>query len=67
MREVTNNEIKEISEDIVKKMNESTNDYDAIEDVAYMVRNMLKGMKVPVENHKNNSECKCKDCGCEKE
>lgn len=67
MREVTNKEIDKIVENIVTKVNKTTNDYDAAEDIKHLLVNMLKGMKIPIEEEKNNTECKCKNCGCEKE
>jgi hypothetical protein len=66
MKQVTNKEIKEIAERIVDKTNESTSDYDAVDDVTSMLRAVLKKMEIAVEGIKKNPNCKCESCECEK-
>jgi len=63
---VTHKEIREIAENIVDKTNESTNDFDAIDDISGLLKNMLISMKVEVEGIKENPNCKCEDCKCNK-
>ncbi len=64
MKEVTNKEIREISEVIIKKANDSDNNFDAIEDVSEMLRSMFLNMNIAVEEIKRHADCKCKNCGC---
>jgi len=64
MKEVTNKEIREISEGIINKANDSDNNFDAIEDVSDILRNMFLDMNVAVEEIKSHANCKCKNCGC---
>ena len=66
MKEVTREEIREIAEGIVTTTNESTNDYDAVDDVAGILRDMFLKMDVAVESIKKNPDCKCKNCSCDK-
>jgi len=66
MKQVTNKEIKEIAESIVDKTNESSSDYDAVDDVTSMLRDIFKKMEVAVEVIKENPNCKCEDCECKK-
>jgi len=64
MNKITQEEIREIAGNIVSKTNESTNDFDAIDDISDMLRNMLINMKAEVEEIKRS--CKCTDCKCNK-
>lgn len=65
MKKITNKEIREIAENIVEKTNESTNDFDAVEDITQVLKNMLINMKVAVEEIKKNPNCGCSDCKCD--
>ena len=66
MKEVTSEEIREIAEGIVTTTNESSNDYDAVDDVAGILRDMFLKMDVAVESIKKNPDCKCENCSCDK-
>lgn len=66
MKEISNKEVREIAENIVDKTNNSTNDYDSVDNIALMLRNVFEKMEIAVEKVKNNSDCKCTDCKCEK-
>jgi len=64
MKQVSNKEVREIAENIVEKTNKSTNDYDAVDDVSLLLRNIFEKMEIAVEQIKNNPDCKCTDCKC---
>jgi hypothetical protein len=66
MKEVTSKEIREIAEGIVTKTNESSNDYDAVDDVSNILKDMFNKMDIAVEDIKKNPDCKCESCGCDK-
>jgi methyl-accepting chemotaxis protein len=66
MEKVSIKEIREIAENIVEKTNESTNEYDAVNDVTLMLRGILEKMEIAVEKIKNNTDCNCAECKCEK-
>jgi hypothetical protein len=66
MKEVTNREIRDIAENIVEKTNESTNNYDAIDDVSSILANIFNKMEIAVEKIKENPSCKCDSCKCKK-
>lgn len=63
---VTHKEIREMAENIVDKTNESTNVFDAVDDISGILKNMLISMKVEVEVIKENANCKCNECKCNK-
>lgn len=63
MKEITQQEIREIAENIVSKANESS---DAIEDISAILGDLLTKMDVAVEKVKKNPDCKCKNCECDK-
>jgi len=65
MKEVTNKEIREISEVIIKKTNDSDNNFDAIDDVSDILKDMFTDMNIAVEKIKRDADCECEDCGCE--
>jgi len=65
-KEVTNQEIREIAEGIVTKTSESTSDYDAVDDVTGILKDMFANMNIAVENLKKNPNCKCTNCSCDK-
>jgi len=65
-KEISNREIRDIAEGIVTKTNESSNNYDAVDDVANLLKEMFNKMDIAVETLKKNSDCKCKNCGCDK-
>jgi len=66
MKEVSSKEIREIAEGIVTKTNESSNNYDAVDDVLGILKDMFNKMNIAVEEIKNNPDCKCENCGCDK-
>jgi len=66
MKEVTNKEVREIAESIVSKTNESDSDYDSVDDVEEILKSMFEKMNIAVKKVKNNPDCKCTDCGCDK-
>ena len=66
MKQVTSQEIREIAENIVDKTNESSNNYDAVDDVSSILIGILEKMEVAVEIVKNNPDCKCENCECKK-
>lgn len=66
MKEITTEEIRELAEGIVSKTNESPSDYDAIDDVSGILKEMFTNMDIAVEEIKKNPDCKCKNCGCDK-
>jgi hypothetical protein len=66
MKEISNQEIKEIATNIVEKTSNSSNDYDAIEDISLILKDTLTKMNIVVEEIKK-PDCKCKNCGCKKE
>ena len=66
MKKVSSKEVREIAENIVDKTNKSTNDYDAVDDITSMLRVVFEKMEIAVEEIKNNPDCKCTDCKCEK-
>ena len=55
MKKVSNKEIRDIAENIVSKTSESKNDFDAIDDVSSMLREIFKKMEIAVEKIKNNT------------
>lgn len=62
MKKVSNKEIREIADNIVNKTSESTNDYEAIEDVSHILRDVFSKMNIIVEDQ----TCNCEDCDCNK-
>lgn len=62
MKKVSNKEIKEIANNIVNKTCESTSNYDAIDDVSAILREVFLKMNITVEDLK----CDCEDCDCNK-
>jgi len=62
MKEISQREIREIAENIVDK----TKNSDAVDDVSEILKEMLKKMDVAVEEIKNNPNCKCTNCKCNK-
>ena len=66
MKEVTNKEIRDIAENIVEKANESSSNYDAVEDVSFILTDIFKKMEIAVEEVKANPDCKCTSCACKK-
>jgi len=66
MKEVTNKEIRDIAEGIVTKTTESINDYDAVDSVSTILKDMFSKMNIAVEAIKNNPDCKCTNCSCDK-
>lgn len=66
MKEVNSKEIREIAKGIVTKINESSNDYDAIDDVSSILKDIFSRMNIAIEEIKNNPDCKCQNCGCDK-
>jgi hypothetical protein len=66
MKEISHNEIRNIAESIVNKANDTSNDYDAIDEVSEILKETLKKMDIAVEDVKNNPNCKCTNCGCNK-
>lgn len=62
MKEISQVEIREIAENIVRK----TNGFDAVEDVSEILKEMLRKMNIAVEEIKNNPNCKCTNCKCVK-
>jgi uncharacterized phage infection (PIP) family protein YhgE len=62
MKEISQKEIKEIAENIISK----TKGSDAVEDVSDILKEMLKKMNIAVEEIKNNPNCKCTNCKCNK-
>lgn len=65
MKEISNQEIKEIADNIISRANECSNDYDAKEVAERIIRETLEKMNIPMENVQQ-IECKCKTCGCGK-
>lgn len=67
MKEVTIEEIRNIAQRVVSTTNESSNNYDAIDDVEGVLLEMFKKMSIAVEEIvKNNPDCKCTNCKCDK-
>ena len=62
MKEVSNKEIREIADNIVNKTSESTSNYDAIEDVSLILRDVFSKMDIIVED----PTCDCEGCDCNK-
>jgi hypothetical protein len=66
MKKVSNQEIRDIAEGIVTTTSESTNDYDAIDGVAIILKDMFTKMNIAVESIKKDPNCRCQNCGCDK-
>jgi hypothetical protein len=66
MKEVSNKEIRDIAVGIVTTTSESTNDFDAVDDVEVILKGMFSKMDIAVESLKKDPNCKCKNCGCDK-
>ncbi len=66
MKEITQQEIREIAENIVSKTSESPSNHDAIKDVSNILGDLLTKMDIAVEKIKKDPDCKCKNCGCDK-
>lgn len=66
MKKVSNKEIRDIAENIVSKTSKSPSDYDAVEGVDSILREIFHKMEIAVESIKNNAECNCTECKCKK-
>lgn len=62
MKKVSNKEIIEIANNIINKTSESTNNYDAVEDVSHILRVVFSKMDIIVED----PTCNCEGCDCNK-
>ncbi|MEK6829870.1 MAG: hypothetical protein AABY15_07155 [Nanoarchaeota archaeon] len=66
MKQITQQEIREIAGNIINKASECPSNYDAIDGVISILNDVLKKMDITVEEVKNRPGCKCNDCACDK-
>ena len=65
IKEMTQEEVRSLAENIVLKTSENKSDYDSIDEVTSMLSDLFDKVGIEVKTIKTH-ECKCKTCACGK-